>query len=229
MRDIFRLLFLFSCISLLIAGCLDKADKMTYDQHIVISIERDPTGSNHTIPIEVSENIDYSSIYHIERYTTTEGISYEMPLNERIYVWANFIDNTSIESYQRRARYLEENDIDVYLIFNYTAYVYHYSFALINYSNGLLNISNINNESSNIKTYFNTIFFVAILDDSGNFTFGDSLSKYYKDFYVVRLYFDYNERYAPVAGFSTTVFQTIILDTNYDPFFISIFEQSLIY
>ena len=209
-------------------GCLKVDDLKMIEKKYSISITRIFNSTNESKALEASENIDYSSIYRMERYTTTEGLSYEMPLNERIYVWANYIDNTSIESYQKRVNYLKENDIHVTVNFNYTAYVNHYSSALINYSNGMLNISNINNESLNIKNYYNTIFWVAILDDSGNFTFGDHFSNYYKDFYLVRLYFNYFETYAPVAGFTTTVFQTIILNSEFNVFFISIFEQGLI-
>ncbi|MDG6225845.1 MAG: hypothetical protein QCI82_10080 [Candidatus Thermoplasmatota archaeon] len=200
-----------------------------------IFISKNANSSIEKIASTTTENIDYSSIYGVERYyLSLQGMnSYQcysnnMSFNEKTYVWANFIDDIGLKDYGHRIDHLRNNNIDVRVHLMYEEDVRYQQSVQIEYMNDhwyLKNIYNVSILTNSFERYFGM---VAICDENNTLTVNQKLeyiNRSYDDCFLLEINFHYHEQYGPTSGFSTNIIQIILIDKNYQPVLISIYEK----
>lgn len=190
----------------------------TYKKAIV----RNTDNVEETNALTIAENINYSDIFNLPRFTPGE------------YTWANFIDTNVIEYYDYRFENLKGKPERVE--FNYVANVFTWSQIRVVYVPAPEGETNLDADAIQVLSINGSVLFenaqytgarwgmlFAYRNDSEykrikaegiNF----SLSKSY----VIEMKLVYDETWGPLAGFGCQMYQIIILDQDFVPFLLCV-------
>ena len=209
-------------IILIIVGCIGK-NTQNKNQHLekeyIKSIKRDIDSPMEYAILNISESLNLSKIFNITRYYGTPSF------NSDDYVWANFIDLQLLTFYESRIDFMEENNVGVKAELKYEANIFYDVIITIEKSGKNYRFQNSLNESI---IYYDFIYDELKVAISNNTTFEllsiDEFEYVFENCYLVEMIFYYREQYGPTSGFSTTIYQNVIVDENYNVKFISIYN-----
>jgi len=176
--------------------------------------------------LTIAENINYSDIFDLQRFTTNdhdENIYYDETY--LYYTWAHFIDTKAIEYYDHRFENLKVGPRSVKkpisIKFHYKANVSTWDQIRVVYVPYTIQILSPNGSvCSTFSTgemlfaYRNNSKYQSITAEEINF----SLSKSY----VIEMKLEYEETWGPLAAFNSDVHQIIIVDENFEPFLLGV-------
>ena len=193
----------------------------SYDKSIIVNTDT----AEEENALSVTENINYTSIFKVERFYSVGGSgSYN-------YTWANFIDKEVLKYYEERFESLKGQPRN--MTFSYEANVYSWNqidvvYASSTYpiqvvsSNGTILFRNANYTGVNFGMRFfsqNDSGYQEIQASQINFSFTTS--------YVVEMKLKYSETYNPLAGYMSNVYQIIIVDEQFEPLFLCFTADNL--
>jgi hypothetical protein len=205
--------------SVILASLNDTNNSYTISK----SITRATNGYNEEQALSVAENLDYPTIFGIDRFTGN-GFGWNGDLNDYSdYVWAQVVDAKVLNYYDNRLNSLTGNAT---ISFNYSALVHLWNPIQVRIVDSSED-TNVNNQliiSSNgtilfqnsILTmqcaYYNNSWQHLLNINEINFNLSKS--------YVIEMELQYMEYYAPVAGYISHIMQTVIMDEQFQPYLI---------
>lgn len=194
-------LIIFLITIILLSGCINNNnnnDRVEY----VKDIKRNADDSQEEKLIDLAENINYSVIFGITRYTESNESE---PFNEKMmkYSIANFIDKTGLNYYEKRIDYLIKNDVYESAGITYHVDVDFYSKINIDINNEKI----VLNENGN--TYYDNSFSgqsqIGINNNSQYIVYNAkkelSFSRELNDINIVKMSLTYGERSGHKEGF----------------------------
>jgi hypothetical protein len=184
------------------------------------SIVRNSQGVEEANALSTVENFNYTYVFQVKRFDgSTDPEDYLHPKIYLTYTYAHVIDTEVLEYYDRRSEGLKGNpDIK----FTYEANVYAWDQIKVVYLNErTLHVLSPNGtvlyENPEFTGVFHGMRFV-VANDSGYVEIQpEELNMTFSNCFLVEMKLWYSEMYAPLAAYSSDVYQTVIVDEHYKP------------
>jgi hypothetical protein len=168
--------------------------------------------------INISENLNYSEIFGIDRFDEAGDIQ-----------WANYIDTEVLDYYNSRYDSLKSEDAkhDVELFYEADVYEIQKLEIRYNYNEKSDEYSmKVYNSEQRMYEFTNVVFpEVAISSNGSSYSFPDMETDWELNYilvYLCRLDLDFWDQWGVKAGTGIYVNQILVMDTNFEPLFILI-------
>jgi hypothetical protein len=211
-------------VSLLLAGLIFPQIPHKYEK----TISRNTTSAEEDTALAAAENLNYSPITGKERFEgSSDPQDYLNPGTYLTYTYANYIDNQTLNYYQTRYDNLQNKEYPKQIGLNYQANVSKYSnFRIYNspppqganwHNTTVISIADgiqHRQDPAQFRFYYR--------NQTGYQTINQGYDLNFTNCYVIEMKFTYYETYGIVAGYSSNIYQIVILDENFLPLVVGV-------